>query len=155
MEHTALLVAVDFIEDADVEHPIVDDQEEYRPFDKWEVEALDALLHKGGFIVEILCGEEIACCDEEERHVEFENESAQPAGCLGVGDDHQDDGNALTNGYDSISFHFTAKESVNCQTIHGTSARAYGNDSTPLLSAGHSFFCRGRTSRPVPSWSRD
>ena len=73
MEHATLFIAIDFIEDADVEHPVVDDQEEDRPFDERYIETFDAFLDEGGLVMEILRGKEEACCDEEKRHVEFED----------------------------------------------------------------------------------
>ena len=65
MGNASRLVAIDLIEDTDVKHPVVDDQEKHRPFYKRPVETLDAFLHERGFIVEILQREEVACRDEE------------------------------------------------------------------------------------------
>ena len=46
-------IAIDLVEDADVEHPVVDDQKENRPLDKGPVESLDTLLDKGRFVVQV------------------------------------------------------------------------------------------------------
>ena len=62
------------------------------------VESFYAFLDEGGFIVEVTCGEEVACCDEEQRHVEFEDKLTEPSRCFRMGDDHQNDGDALGNG---------------------------------------------------------
>ena len=56
--------------------------------------------------MEIFRGEEKACRDEKQGHVEFEDEFAQPARCLSVGDYHQDDSDALCNRNNGIPFHF-------------------------------------------------
>ena len=90
MEHTALFITIDLVEDADVEHPVVDDQKEKSPLDKRPVETFDPFLDEGGFVLEITFGKEIAGRDEEQGHVELEDELTKPAGCLCMGDDHQD-----------------------------------------------------------------
>ena len=107
MEHATLFIAIDFIKDTNVEHPVVDDQEEDRPFDERHIETFDAFLDEGGFVMKILRGKEEACRDEEKRHVEFEDKLTQPAWCLGMGYHHQDDGYALRNRNNGIPFHFS------------------------------------------------
>ena len=97
MEHTSLVITIDLVENTDVEHPVVDDQEEKSPFDKGPIQTFDSFLDEGGFIMEIACGEEIACCDEEQGHVEFEDKLTEPAGRLCMGNDHQNNGDALRN----------------------------------------------------------
>ena len=103
MEYASLFITIDLVEYADVEHPIVDDQKEKSPFDKGPVEAFDSFLDEGGLIMKVACGEKITGCDEEQGHVEFEDELTEPAGCLCMSDDHQDDGNAFGNRYCRIS----------------------------------------------------
>ena len=88
MQHTTLFIAIDLVEDTDVEHPIVNNQKEKRPFDKRPVKPFDPFLDESGFIMEIACGEEKACCDEEKGHVELEDEFTEPSWCLCMGDDH-------------------------------------------------------------------
>ena len=105
MGDTTGLVAVGLVEDAEVEHPVVDDQEEDRPLDERPVETLDALLDERRLVVEVAQREEIAGGDEEQWHVELEDELAEPARGLGVGDHHQDDGNTLADRDDGVAFH--------------------------------------------------
>ena len=105
MEYTALFIAIDLIKNTDVEHPVVDDKEKYRPLDERYIETFDAFLDKSGLVVEIFRREEIACGDEEKGHVELEDEPAQPTWCLSMGYHHQDDGNALGDGYGGIALH--------------------------------------------------
>ena len=64
-------VAVLLVEQSDAEHQVVDDEEEERPLDEGQVEPAQALLDEGGLVVEVVEGKEIACCYEEERHVEL------------------------------------------------------------------------------------
>ena len=97
MKHPSLFIAIDLVEDPYVEHPVVDDQEEEGPFDKGPVEAFDSFLDKGCLILEVTCREEIACRDEEQWHVEFEDELTEPAWCFCMGDDHQNDCDSLRN----------------------------------------------------------
>ena len=101
----ARLVAVLFVENTDVEHPVVDDQEKHRPFDKRPVKPFYPLLDEGGFIVEVFQREEIACGDEEERHVEFEDKPAEPPRSLGMCDHHQNNGYTFADGNGRIAFH--------------------------------------------------
>ena len=103
MEHPSLFIAIDLVEDADVEHPVVENQEDERPFHKGPVEAFDSFLDKGGFIVEVTCGEEKAGSDEEQGHVELEDELTEPARCLCMGDDHQYDGDTLRHRNNGIA----------------------------------------------------
>ena len=76
MGDTAYLIAVELIQNANLEHQIVDDEEKHTPFDKGEIESLDAFLNEGSFVLQIFQREEIACCDEEEWHVELEDKLA-------------------------------------------------------------------------------
>ena len=97
MEHPSLFVAIDLVEDADVEHPVVDDEEEEGPFDERPVESFYSFFDEGGFIVEVTCGEEVACCDEEQRHVEFEDKLTEPSWRFRMGHNHQNDCDPLRN----------------------------------------------------------
>ena len=55
MKYPPLFIAINLVEDSDVEHPVVDDEEEEGPFDKGPVESFDPFLDEGGFIVEVTC----------------------------------------------------------------------------------------------------
>ena len=57
--------------------------------------------------MEIFSGEEKACRDKEQGHVELKDKLTQPAWCLSVGDYHQDDSNSLRNRNNGIPFHFS------------------------------------------------
>ena len=107
MEHATVFIAIDLIEDADVEHPVMDNEEEDRPFDERPIESLDTFLDKGGLVGEILLRKEIARRHEKQGHVELKDKPAEPSRSLGVGNDHQYDGNAFSNGYGRIPLHFS------------------------------------------------
>ena len=55
--------------------------------------------------MEIFQREEIACCDEEDRHVELIEESTDDIWCIGMSDDHQNDSKCFADGDDSITLH--------------------------------------------------
>jgi hypothetical protein len=74
MSHPSHLIAITFIQNPDVEHPVVDNQKEHRPFYERPVKPLHSLLDKCGFVVQVFEGEKITSRDEEKRHVELENE---------------------------------------------------------------------------------
>ena len=83
----------------------MDNQEEYRPLQEGYIESLEALLDEGRLVMKIFQGEEITCCDEEDRHVELIEESTDGIWSIGMSDDHQDDGERLTDRDDSITLH--------------------------------------------------
>jgi hypothetical protein len=103
--HTTHLVAIHLVQNAYLEHQVVDKQKEHTPFHKRDIKTLDALLYKRGFIVQILQREKVACCNKEQWHVELEDESAQPAWSFGMGYHHQDNGQTLGYGYYGVSVH--------------------------------------------------
>ena len=105
MCNTTGLIAEGLVEDAQVEHPVVDDEEEDGPFHERPVEALHTFLDEGRLVVEVFQREEVAGRDEEQGHVELEDELAQPSWGFCVGDDHQDNGDALGDGNSCVSFH--------------------------------------------------
>ena len=105
VEYPTGFVAVLFVEYAEVEHPVVDDQKEDRPLHEGPVESFHPFPDEGGFVVEVFQGEEVTRRDEEERHVELEDELTEPPRCLGMRYHHQDDGNAFADGYGRITFH--------------------------------------------------
>ena len=107
MEYSAVFIAIHLVEDAYVEHPVVDNEEKHRPLDERHIESFDAFLDKGGLVVEIFRGEKIASGDEEEGHVKLEDEPAQPSRCFGMRYHHQDDGDTLSNRYCRIPLHFS------------------------------------------------
>ena len=71
MGNAARPVAVLLVEQSYTEHQVVDDEEEERPLDKGQVESAQTFLNKGGLVVEVVEGEEVACRNKEERHVEL------------------------------------------------------------------------------------
>lgn len=46
-----LFIAINLVEYADVEHPVVKDEEDEGPFDERPVETFDSFLDEGGFIL--------------------------------------------------------------------------------------------------------
>ena len=71
MGNAARPVTVLLVEQSYMEHQVVDDEEEERPLDKGQVESAQTFLNKGGLVVEVVEGEEVACRNKEERHVEL------------------------------------------------------------------------------------
>ena len=69
-------------------------------------------LDKGGLVIEVFQGEEITCRNEEQGHVELEDELTQPAWCLGVGNDHQNDGDTFTDRDDGFALHGTKEQTL-------------------------------------------
>ena len=53
MGYTASPVAILLVEDAKVEHPVMDNQKEYCPFEEGHIESLEAFLDKGCLVGEV------------------------------------------------------------------------------------------------------
>ena len=103
--HSTHLVAVGLVQYSYLEHQVVDGQKEYAPLYKWHVESFYALLHKCSLVVQIFQREEVACCDEEQRHVELEDKRTERTWSLGMGYHHQYDGYTLGYRYHCVSVH--------------------------------------------------
>jgi NurA-like 5'-3' nuclease len=69
--YTSAPVTKFLIQNTEFEHEVVDDQKEYRPFDKREIQSAYAFFDEGGFVVQIFQRKEITGCNKEYRHVKF------------------------------------------------------------------------------------
>jgi hypothetical protein len=76
MSHASHLITIPFIQNPDIEHPVVDNQKEHRPFYEWPIKAFNSFLDKCCLVIQIFEREEITCCNEEKRHVELKDEFA-------------------------------------------------------------------------------
>ena len=101
---SACPVAVGLVEDTHGEHQIVDQQEEETPLHEGDIETLESFGAEIPGPVDIAIAEEIACCEEEEGHVEKVYEIHKEGRPLGVPHHHENDGDALGNRDGSISF---------------------------------------------------
>ena len=110
MSDSTGLIAIDLVENADVEHPVMDDEKEYRPFHKRPVESPDTFLDECSFIIEVLDGEEIARRYEKQGHVVFKDKPAEPTWSLCMCYHHQDNSDAFADGYGRITFHGSKHE---------------------------------------------
>ena len=118
--HTTRFIAILFVQYPDIKHPVVNDQEEYRPLDEWPIQSLNAFLDKCRLVIQVFQREEIACCDKEKGHVEFKDEMAEPARCLSMGYHHQDNGDAFADRYIRNTIHEMLRKNVS--GVGGTSA---------------------------------
>ena len=103
----------------------MDNQEEYRPLDEWPIQSLDPFLDKRRLVIQVLQREEIACRDKEKGHVKFEDEMAEPARCLSMGNHHQDNGNAFADRYIRNTIHGILRKNVSGVNVMST--RCKGN----------------------------
>ena len=109
MCHATIPVAILLIKQPDLEKQIMQHQEQDAPFHKRHIQPLEPLLAEGPRVAQVLLVKEIACCDEEQRHVEQIDEGHEQRGALGVPRAHQNDGNSLTyRQIGIITFHESA-----------------------------------------------
>ena len=130
--NTAHFIAIHLVQDTNLEHQIMDKQEEHAPLNKGDIKALYALFYKRGFIVQVLQREEIACRDEEKGHVEFEDEVAEPARCLSMGYHHQDNGNAFADRYIRNTIHGILRKNVSGVNVMSTRCKGNKNKLKPI-----------------------
>lgn len=103
MGHASGPVAVLLVEYAEMEENIVEQKEKETPFHERHIEPPETLCAESPRIIGISCVEEIACCDEEERHVECVYEVCEEFGSFRVPYNHQYDGDAFGDGYYVVS----------------------------------------------------
>ena len=100
-----LPVAILLIENSNLEHQVVQHQEQQAPFHKWHIQPLEALLAEKPRVLLVFLTKEIACCYEKQRHVKQVDEVDDKPVALGVTDAHQDNGYSFANRQISVSRH--------------------------------------------------
>ena len=107
MCHTSSTVAILLVENTYLEHQIMDNEEEHRPFYERDVETLQPSANELPFLRQVFQGEKISGADEEQWHVELKDERVQKGVAVGVCHHYEDNAQCLGNGYACVASHLT------------------------------------------------
>ena len=68
---STLFIAIYLVQNANVEHQVVEQQKDDAPLDEGPVEPLETLLDERHLVIEVAKGEKVTGSRKEQRHVEL------------------------------------------------------------------------------------